>query len=330
MRMPPFYNRWNAYLEHRTIGSSISLEASSICQLNCVKCGKNTNELFTSVIGQGVLSFENFVNVVDANPWIKHIELSNKGEIFLNNQLEKMMEYAYSRSITLTAYNGVNLNTLSDDMAEALVKHKFSNLVVSIDGSSEETYGVYQKKGSFKAVIDNIKKINFYKQKYSSNAPSLEWQFVVFGHNEHELPVARNMAKALNMSFHPAVNNCPSYSPIRDSTFVMQYTGWGTEKDHYCCDSIPCYQLWSRPQINWDGKLLGCCGNIVGNFGNVFEQGLSHCLRSKNYIYAKEMVLGKKPKKEGIPCAKCPFFERRDHPLRGGIFHITRIIDRIS
>ena len=28
-----------------------------------------------------------------------------------------------------------------------------------------------------------------------------------------------------------------------------------------------CDQLWSGPQINWDGKVLGCCRNFWDEFG---------------------------------------------------------------
>lgn len=37
-----------------------------------------------------------------------------------------------------------------------------------------------------------------------------------------------------------------------------------------------------NPQINWDGKLLGCCLNFWGDFGgNAFEQGLERILTSE-------------------------------------------------
>jgi len=71
-----------------------------------------------------------------------------------------------------------------------------------------------------------------------------------------------------------------------------------------------CYQLWDSPQINWDGKLLGCCVNRKKDFGNVFEEGLENCLKSEKYIYAKNMLKGKVRPREDIPCFDCPNFER--------------------
>ena len=62
---------------------------------------------------------------------------------------------------------------------------------VSVDGASEDTYQIYRKGGSFQEVINNIKKINHYKKIYKSKLPKLKWQFIIFGHNEHELPLAK-------------------------------------------------------------------------------------------------------------------------------------------
>ena len=42
-----------------------------------------------------------------------------------------------------------------------------------------------------------------------------------------------------------------------------------------------CHQLWDAPQINWDGKILGCCRNFWGDFGgNAFTEGLFQSVNS--------------------------------------------------
>jgi len=70
-----------------------------------------------------------------------------------------------------------------------------------------------------------------------------------------------------------------------------------------------CYQLFNSPQINWDGRLLGCCINIDKDFGvNVFDVGFINAVNSENYQYTKKMLKGKvvKPKEtKNIPCASC-------------------------
>ena len=55
--------------------------------------------------------------------------------------------------------------------------------------------------GDCDTVSENIRRINCFKEQYQSEFPRLLWQFVVFGHNEHESPIARKLAGDLGMEF---------------------------------------------------------------------------------------------------------------------------------
>ncbi|OIO64334.1 hypothetical protein AUJ68_06230 [Candidatus Woesearchaeota archaeon CG1_02_57_44] len=80
---------------------------------------------------------------------------------------------------------------------------------------------------------------------------------------------------------------------------------------------LPCLLLWHSPQINWDGRLLGCCVNTWQDFGNVFSDGLSACMDSERYQHTKKMLQGKAGPRDDIPCVRCPRFAGiSKHPLR--------------
>jgi MoaA/NifB/PqqE/SkfB family radical SAM enzyme len=171
----------------------IRLEASSFCQLRCPSCPTTTGAI-NPAVGSGFLRFDNFRALIDDNPSIDHIELSNYGEILLNPHLLKILEYAWSKAVAITFSNGVNLNHAKDELLEGLVKYRVCHITCSIDGATPETYQIYRVRGNFDRVIENIERINQFKRKHSSELPKLTWQFVVFGHNEHEIPAARQMA----------------------------------------------------------------------------------------------------------------------------------------
>src|SRR5262249_34909681 len=147
---------------------------------------------------------------------------------------------------------------------------------------SQETYEKYRVRGDFDAVINNIVKINQFKRAYGSKLPRLNWQFVVFGHNEHELTTARRMAAALGMTFSVKLSWDEQFSPVHNIELVRRATKTGaasrteyTNKHKRDYMESICHQLWDRPQINWDGKVLGCCRNCWGDFGgNAFRDGL--------------------------------------------------------
>ena len=243
---------------------NIRVEACSHCQLKCPVCQTATGEIH-KYIGAGFLKFDDFKTLVDANPWVEEIELSNNGEIFLNPHMSKIVRYAHEHNVQLTASNGVNLNTVRPKVLEDLVRYQFRHMRVSLDGATAETYAKYRVAGDFDTVIANVKTLNRHKQAMGSKYPELTWQFVVFGHNEHEIEDARAMAEALGMDFFMKLNWDESYSPVQNVQAVRdeQTDGVASRSEfkekfgHHYMQRL-CHQLWDQPQVNWDGDVFGC------------------------------------------------------------------------
>lgn len=302
----------NLYLPKKP--NFVTLDASSMCQLECPGCQTGRRENKHGVVGWGYLRFSDFKRFVDENPFVERIELSNWGEIFLNPELKKILLYAHIKGVILYVGNGTNLNTVSDDLLESVVKYQVRVLRVSIDGATNESYRIYRVNGDLNKVIRNIRKINNYKKKHNTIFPQLIWQFLIFGHNEHELELARKTATELDMEFLPKLNLDRGYSPVRNAEKVENIVGFDVNPTNIPADKIRsniflCRDLWKRPHINWDGKLLGCCTNTKQAFGNVFVEGLETCLQSKDYVYAKEMLMGNKPPRKDIVCSSCRYYK---------------------
>ena len=304
------------YKDVSELPKRVRIEASSKCQLDCVMCYMRMDaEGVENGCKLGNLKFSDFKKFVDEND-IESVEISNHGEIFLNPELDKIIEYAYEKGIELNAGNGVNLNYLPKGMAETLVRCKFQSIVVSIDGATQETYKQYRVRGDLDKVIKNIEEINFYKKKYKSEFPILTWKFIVFGHNEHEIPLVKKMAKKLKMEVEFTPNCYPEYSPLKNEKKVIKQTGMITtdlaphvmleQYNNNQSNWFYCAFLWEEPQINWDGKILGCCSLYNDDFGgNAFKDGYLKAMNHAKMIYAKNMLTHKAPPAEGIPCTDC-------------------------
>lgn len=292
--------------------SRIRLDVSSACQLKCPLCPHATGEIERTV-GTGYVRVDDFLGLLERNPWVSEVELSNLGELFLSPDILGIMKHAHERGVALTADTGVNLNTVSDDVLEGLVKHRFRRMTCSIDGASDEVYEVYRVGGDFHRVIAHIETLNRFKKKHRSKRPIVTWQFIVFGHNEHEIPAARRLASQLDMDFSLKTSWDPDYAPVRDREFVReQHRKSATaqcehkEKQPDFHMRVFCHQLWEEPQINWDGRVLGCCCNWWLDFGsNAFTDGLFYAVNSERMKYAREMLLGRKPARDDIPCSTC-------------------------
>jgi MoaA/NifB/PqqE/SkfB family radical SAM enzyme len=309
-------------LRERFLGHcSVRIDASSVCQLHCPICPTAKGSNRNGVIGWGFLKFDNFKKIIEDNPGIRKVELSNWGEIFLNPQIREIMRFAQEKKIELSASNGSNFNTVDEETIESLVRYGFSFLSISLDGASRETYQIYRRGGNFETVIGNIKKINHYKKKYHTDLPRLRWQFVVFGHNEHDIKSARQKAEELGMEFYPKLNYDQDYSPVQDTEAVRKASGlkyvsreeFRQKKNREY--AVPCKQVFFSPQINWDGRLLGCCMNVWSDFGNVFETGFESCLKSERYVYTKKLLMGKAGAREDIPCTNCSIFLSAKAPV---------------
>ena len=124
---------WEIYRKINKLPKMVCIEACSICQLNCCDCHMRKNDS-NIIVGNGYLKFKDFKNFIDKNPYIKKIELSFCGEIFLNPELNEIIKYAYKKNVELTALNGVNFNTVSDETLETLVKYKFKGIKQIIQG----------------------------------------------------------------------------------------------------------------------------------------------------------------------------------------------------
>jgi len=292
----------------------LRLEAASICQLKCPAC-PTPQGVIRDHIGGTVLHFSTFRRLIDENPRIANVELSNWGEIFLNRELPRIMAYAFERGVALRADNGVNLNTASDEMLEALVRYKFRSLRCSIDGATPQTYAIYRKGGDFDAVIANIRRINAYKARYRSMYPYLTWQFIAFAHNAHEIDAARTLATELGMGFWVKLpwNEQPAAAEANVERIRSEAGAASTDEYRetfgkpYMADEY-CRQLWDRPQVHTDGKVLGCCVNYWRDFGNALDDGLDAILNGERMDHARRMLEGTAEPRADIPCTTCGIY----------------------
>ena len=290
----------------------LRIDFSTLCQLNCKTCYMRLSN--NGTMGYGYLKFENFYKLINENPEIREIETSNSGELFLNPDLIDIVKYAYEHNVALTAYNGVNMNTVTDIQLEALVKYKFKGLTISIDGASNEVYEIYRQNGKFDVVLDNVKKLLYYKNKYRSQYPIIRWQYIIMQHNEKDIVKAKTIAKELGIPIEFKLTWDKDYIPndiemLRKETGLQYFTRgeYSAKAGDVYFGHLKCMQTFLSPQINWDGRLLGCCSLYKQDYGiNVFNVGLENALRNEKYVAAKKYLLyGIIPNDQNIPCIKC-------------------------
>jgi len=301
--------------------NEVSIDFSTMCQLKCKECSTSKGITHKGIIGKGQFSFENFQKFVDNNPQITRMEMSNWGEIFLNKNIAQIIKHAYEHNIILYCGNGTNFNNVDDLVLEYLVKYKVEYLNLSIDGVTQETYEKYRVGGNIHNVFKNIERLNYYKKQYNSEYPKLSWQFIIFGHNEHELPLVKKLCEKYDMAFNPKLNYS-NYSPVKDREYVRRESGLGVadrqefKKLHKKEYKAPCYHCFTSPQINWDGKILGCSINKWKALGNISSISIRQWMNSDTYKNLVGILFEDHTCDESLPCYYCPNYKKiQENPL---------------
>lgn len=300
-------------VEVKLCPNKIRLDVCTTCQLKCADCYMRKDNYGS--VGNGYLKFERFKQFIDTLNYVKEIEISNNGEVFLNPDIDKILEYAYKKNIAITINNGTNFNYIKESTLESLVKYHVKSITFSIDGATNETYKKYRINGNLDKVIENIKKLNFYKHMYNSDFPFLNWQYIIMKQNVNEIKEAKELAEKLGLNI--LYKREWSYSFIPNNVDeVEKITGIKYTTDDKIYNSL-CTQMIYSPQINWDGRILGCCTVYRSDWeANAFDDGLINALNSSKYRDGLITLLRcnniNNKSKKNIPCNDCYTFTKNN------------------
>ena len=232
-----------------------------------------------------------------------------QGEPFLNKQFLEFVKYAAQKNIyTATSSNA---HYFTDEMAKATVESGLDRLIISIDGTTQDTYGKYRIGGNVDKVIEGTEKLLIWKKKLKSKTPHIIWQFIVFKHNEHQLPEIKKLAKQVGVNelgiktaqiydyqtsdnFIPENKDLSRYEKLPDGTFQIKNKLLNQ-----------CWRMWRGSVITWDGLVVPCCfdKDATHRFGDISSQSFHEVWHSDKYNNFRNAIL--KSRKEIDICTNC-------------------------
>lgn len=232
-----------------------------------------------------------------------------QGEPYLNPEFLDMVSYACDkRMYTATS---TNAHFLDEGQAEATIRSGLDRLIISIDGTTQETYESYRKEGQLSKVLEGTRNIIQKKKELNSATPFVTWQFLVVKPNEHQLEEAEQLAREYGVD-KIAFKTAQIYDyelgspliPTRDkySRYRLQADGTYAVKnkllDH-------CWKMWSSCVITWDGKVVPCCFDKDAHYtmGNTFETSFRKIWHSDPYLNFRTTLL--KGRSEIEMCRNC-------------------------
>src|ERR1044072_810027 len=149
------YSRWVKRPVQNALPISISVEPTTSCNLRCPECPSGLRSFSRPT---GMMSEELFRRITDeVKSHVLYMNFYFQGEPFLHTKLTEMIAYASSKGIYTST--STNAHYLDEAQSEKVVKSGLDRLIVSIDGSTQETYSAYRVGGSLSKVLEGTKTI---------------------------------------------------------------------------------------------------------------------------------------------------------------------------
>jgi len=239
---------------------SISIEPTTACNLGCPECPSGLKS-FTRPVGK--MTYGLFTKVVDEmSNCLIYLILYFQGEPYLNPDFFKFVTLAKKRRIYVaTSSNGHFLNL---ENARKTVESGLDKLIISIDGTTQETYQSYRKGGQLKKVLKGTENILYWKQKLNSATPFLVWQFIVFKTNQHQIKEVKEWGKNIGVD-KVSLKTAQIYDYNADETLIPDSDKYSryrkTEKGYVVKNTLAnhCWKMWHSSVITWDGRVVPCC-----------------------------------------------------------------------
>lgn len=302
-------------------GNAFIDPVSNICQLKCPLCPVGAQIVTHDRL---LMPLDTFKYILDKLPFLRNIDLYRSGEPFLNQDLFAMIRLAHQRKIKVTVSTHFSFPK-PDEFFDELAASGLDTLVVSLDGTSQESYSRYRIGGDFDLVMANITKLNEAKTSARSKNPLVIWQFLVNKYNEHEIATARKIADSLKISLDLRPISLADNEPdVVHEPFSIEARKkeWLPKDDTYISDCYkgeygyplskkPCSQLFLRVIVLADGKILPCCEarEKASAFGDLLTQSFDTIWFGRKYRDARLRALNSKnsPEEQSV-CFSCNNF----------------------
>ena len=172
------------------------VDPSNGCNLHCPGCVHSPTTPLKFLWPSGLMSEELFRAFLDRyGPFAFKIGFFNYGEPLLNKLTPLFIRL--SKDYLLNTFLSTNLSLTID--ADEIVSSGLDYMIVSLDGTTGETYRKYRRGGRFEVVVRNLQKLAEAKQRQQRSRPYIVWQFLLFEHNKDEIEAAKRMAPELGV-----------------------------------------------------------------------------------------------------------------------------------
>lgn len=273
---------------------AISIEPTTACNLKCPQCPSGLRQ-FTRPTGN--LKPETNTAILDGlGHNLQYINYYFQGEPFINPHFLDVVKEARRRNIYVLT--STNAHFISEESARDVVASGMSEVIISIDGITQETYQNYRVEGELSKVIEGTKNLVEARKAANSKFPILTFQFLVSKQNEHEIEDAKKLTKDLGVDqitfktiqvydyetgneLIPENETYSRYKRLDDGSYML--------KNKF---KNSCWRMWSSCVFTWDGSIVPCCfdKDATHKMGDITKNKFKSIWRSAIYKEFRQKV----------------------------------------
>lgn len=282
-----FYSKTTGQPVHWGMPIAISFEPTTSCNLRCPECPSGLRS-FTRPTG--MMEEKLYKKTIDElADTLLYLIFYFQGEPYLHPKFFELVNYAHEKGIyTATS---TNAHYLTDEKARKTVESGLDRLIISIDGTTQETYQQYRIGGNLEKVLEGTRNIIKWKKELKSSTPHVIFQFLVVKPNEHQIEDVKRLAEEMGVDevglktaqiydyeegneLIPTIDKYSRYKKNESGRFSIK----NKFVDH-------CWKMWHSCVITWDGGVVPCCFDKDAEYqlGDMKKTSFRQLWRGKKY-----------------------------------------------
>jgi radical SAM protein with 4Fe4S-binding SPASM domain len=293
-----YVTKWTGKATQWGLPMTISIEPTTACNLRCPECPSGLRAFSRPV---GNLKQDFFRKTIDElHKQLIYLIFYFQGEPYINPGFLDMVKYAKDKGIyTITSTNGHFLN---DANAKKTIESGLDRMIISVDGTTQETYENYRKEGNLESVLQGARNIVKWKKEMNSTTPHTIFQFLVVKPNEHQIDEIYKIAEEIGIDevklktaqvyeyeqgndLIPTIEKYSRYKKNTDGTYSVK----NKLLNH-------CWKLWHACVITWDGLVVPCCfdKDAQHRLGDMKDKPFKEIWQGEDYDkFRKQLLKGR-------------------------------------
>jgi radical SAM protein with 4Fe4S-binding SPASM domain len=259
--------------------------------------------------GKGYLNLDLARRVIDdaARFGVSQVRFFLAGEPVFHPHLGEMIALARQQGMLTQVHT--NATILDEKRSAKLLDSGLDSISFSFDGENAQDYESIRIGADFEKTLENIIRFLRMKKERKLSNPFVIFQVIKpFNPGSPFLPT-------LDDEFKKRFDGLPI-----DHFRVLYPFAWpGQDTQDFVRPTgkkvFPCPVLWQSLSVGWDGKILGCCGDLNGmiTLGDITKQGLRDIWNCEQMVWMRRQHVQKKHL--DIPlCRDCDTVYVRVHP----------------